>query len=335
MDNLTHTAIGLFLSRAGLKGWTPRATPILLVAANLPDIDIASGFAGPLSYLHYHRHLTHSLAGLPVVAAAAVLLVRYAGRKPLRWGGAFAAALIGVASHLLLDWTNTYGVRLLLPFSENWLRLDTINVIDVWIWAVLLLGLLAPVVSQLVGSEITSGALRPRHHGRTAAIFALLFVLFYSAGRGVLHARAVAVLESRVYQDLQPLRVAALPGAANPLRWRGIVETRDFLAIAEVDLTGEFDPARAIIYQKPDPNPALDAARRTDTFQEFLLFSQFPLWRVLPVPEPEGGSEVDAMDLRFGTPSAPAFVASAVVDGQLNVVRKSFQFGTFRFTKAD
>src|ERR1043165_1620564 len=40
MDPLTHTATGLFLSRAGLNRWTPLATPILLLAANAPDIDI-------------------------------------------------------------------------------------------------------------------------------------------------------------------------------------------------------------------------------------------------------------------------------------------------------
>src|SRR5262252_6337057 len=37
MDNLTHTAIGLFLSRAGLNRLTPRATAILLLASNAPD----------------------------------------------------------------------------------------------------------------------------------------------------------------------------------------------------------------------------------------------------------------------------------------------------------
>jgi len=335
MDNLTHTLIGLFLSRAGLRNWTPRATPILLLAANAPDIDVLSGLAGPLPYLHYHRHLTHSLAAMPVLAAAVVLLVRIAGRSPLSWFKAFCAALIGLASHLLLDWTNPYGIRLLLPFSARWLRLDTTNVIDLWIWAALLVGVLAPLLARLVGSEITSGALRPRHHGRSAAIFALLFVLFYDCGRGVLHARAEAMLESRIYQDLPPLRVAALPGAANPLRWRGVVETREFFAIADVDLTRPFDPSRALVYQKPDPGPALDAARRTPAFQQFLAFSQFPLWRVLPVAEPENGSQVDCMDLRFGTPAAPAFMASALVDARQRVVSTSFQFGPGPIAKAD
>ena len=61
MDPLTHTATGLLLSRAGLNRWTPLATPILILAANAPDIDVVTAAGGSLNYLHYHRHLTHSL----------------------------------------------------------------------------------------------------------------------------------------------------------------------------------------------------------------------------------------------------------------------------------
>src|SRR5436853_2726722 len=119
MDNLTHTAVGLFLSRAGLGRWTPLATPILLLAANAPDIDIVSTAGGSLNYLHYHRHLTHSLLAMPLMALLPVLLVRLIARKPVHWLGAWAAATIAVASHLLLDFTNSYGIRLLLPFSSK------------------------------------------------------------------------------------------------------------------------------------------------------------------------------------------------------------------------
>lgn len=327
MDNLTHTAIGLFLSRAGLNRLTPRATPILLLAANAPDIDVLSWFGGPLNYLHYHRHITHSFVAMPFLAAACVALAAIRGTKPIRWLGAFCAALLGVGSHLLLDWTNVYGVRLLLPFSGDWLRSDITGVVDLWIWIALLVGLAAPVLSHLVGSEITSGSSRARYPGRAAAIFALIFVLLYDCGRGVLHARAVATLESRLYNDAPARRVAAVPGFANPWRWRGIVETANFYALADVDLLGDFDPSRAAIYQKPEPGPALEAARRTPAFQEFARFSQFPLWRVLPVPDPENGSEVDLLDLRFGTPVAPGFIVTALLDSQLKVVRTSFRFG--------
>lgn len=330
MDPLTHTATGLFLTRAGLGRWTPRAAPIVMLAAIAPDVDILSATGGWLNYLHYHRHLTHSLVAMPVMALLTVLVVRVAGRKPVHWLGAFFAALIGVASHVLLDFTNIYGMRLFLPFSGEWLRLDLTSIIDLWIWGVFLLAVAGPFVARLVGSEISSGTARERNHGRASAWFALAFLLCYTCGRGVLHARAVAALESRIYQESVPLRVAAMPDPANPLRWRGLVETSDFYAVEDLNLADEFDPSRGMVFHKGEPDPALDAARRTVTFQEFLRFSQFPLWRVLPAAEPESGWRVEVLDLRFGTPLAPGFMASASLNSKLQVVQTSFQFGTAR-----
>lgn len=330
MDPLTHTATGLFLSRAGLKHWTPLAAPILMLAANAPDVDIVTALGGSLNYLHYHRHLTHSLAAMPVMALLPVLLVRVVARKPVNWLGAFAAAMVAVASHLLLDLTNIYGMRLLLPFSPKWLRLDLTGVIDLWIWSVLLLGVVGPFLGWLVGSEISSGTKRDRRHGRGFAVFALLFLLLYNCGRAVLHTRAVAVLESRIYQESSPLRVAAVPDPANPLRWKGLVETGDFYAVDDLNLAGEFDPTRAAIFHKPDPDPAIEAAGRTAAFREFLRFSQFPLWRISPVPEPENGKLVEVLDMRFGTPLAPGFMVSALLSSRLEVVQTWFQFGAAR-----
>ena len=327
MDPLTHTAVGLFLSRAGLNRWTPRAAPFLMLAANAPDIDVLSGAGGSINYLHYHRHLTHALAAMPVMALLPVLIVRFASRKPVNWPGAFCAALIGVASHLALDLTNIYGIRLLLPFSSEWQHLDLTSVIDPWIWAALLFGIVGPFLARLVGSEISSGAVRERFPGRGFAIFALAFLLVYNCGRYPLHARAVAAIESRLYEGAAPVRSAALPTFANPLRWRGLVEGTDFYAEVNLNLAGDFDPARAAIFHKPDPDPALDAARRTPTFQEVLRFSRFPLWRVSPADEPENSKLVEAMDMRFGSPLAPGFVATAVVDAKLRVLSTSFRWG--------
>jgi inner membrane protein len=330
MDPLTHTLTGLFLSRAGLNRWTPRASAILMLAANAPDIDIVTAAGGSLNYLHYHRHLTHSLAAMPVMAVLPVLLVRGVSRKPVHWLGAFFAALIAVGSHLLLDWTNSYGIRLLLPFSGQWLRLDWTNVLDVWIWAVLLLGLAGPFLARLVGSEIGSGTLRQRYPGRGFAVFALGFLLLYNCGRGTLHGRAVAELQTRIYGESAPLRVAAMPNAANPLDWRGLVETPETYAVVALNLAEQFDPTRAQIFHKPDPSPAMDAASRSATFQQFLGFSQFPLWRVTPADEPENSTLVEAMDMRFGSPLAPGFMAGALVDSRLRVLRTWFQFGAIR-----
>ncbi len=325
MDNLTHTATGLFLSRAGLNRWTPQASAILMLAANAPDIDVLSAAGGSINYLHYHRHLTHSLIGMPVMAILCVLLVRAISRKPVYWPGAFAAAMVGVASHLLLDYTNGYGIRLLLPFSPEYYRLEWTGVIDLWIWAVFLLAFAAPFLARLVGSEITSSARRALYPSRGWPIFALVFVMLYNGARGVLHARATAELNSRIYEEEQPLRVAASPSVANPLRWSGIVETQDFYALTDVNLAQTFDPTRARIVHKADPDPAIDAAKRTEAFQVFLRFSQFPEWSVSPAEELENAKVVSATDMRF-----MGWAVSAIVDAGGRVQRTWLQIGSIK-----
>ena len=324
MDNLTHSATGFFLGRTGLSRGVPHANWILLLAANAPDVDLVSGAGGALAYLNCHRHLTHAIPLAPLLALLPLLLVRVVSRRALPWGRAYLISLAGVGSHLALDFTNIYGVRLMLPFSARWFRLDQTGVVDLWIWSVCLLALVGPVLARLVNAEIGASRAAP---GRGWAVFALLFLLFYNAGRGVLHERAEAVLDARLYDGAAPLRVAALPSAANPFLWRGLVETPDFYSLQEVNLLGEFDPAQGRRFYKPEAAPALSAAAGTRVFRDFLRFSQFPLWRVTPVWEPEPGTRVEAMDLRFGTPSAPAFVATAVVDARGEVRRAWFSFG--------
>jgi inner membrane protein len=287
---------------------------------------VVSTAGGPVGYLRYHRHLTHSLIAMPVLAIFCVLVVRALSRKPLRWAGAFAAALLGVASHLFLDYTNGYGIRLLLPFSGAYYRLDWTNVVDLWIWAAFLLALAAPFLSRLVGSEIASSSRRALYPGRGWPLFALVFLTIYLGARGVLHSRAIGELQSRIYDNAEPLRVAAVPGAANPLRWRGVVETEGFYALPEVNLAGVFDPSQARILHKPEPNAALitamDSAKRTEAFQAFLRFAEFPLWSLTPDDRIENGAVAQASDMRF-----LGWSANALEDVRGGVKRAWIQIG--------
>jgi inner membrane protein len=316
MDNLTHSLTGLMFSRAGLNRFHPRASLILIVAANAPDVDVVSWLGGSLNYLEYHRGITHSLAFMPVMAALPVFLVCALSRSLARWKAAYVLSLIGVASHLMIDWTNVYAIRLLLPFSSAWLHLDWNFVVDIWIWAVLLLAVIGPWLGRLVSSEI--GA-KPGS-GRGLAIFALLFFAAYDFGQYMLHERALATLNSRIYQGAAPIRVDAFPGPLNPLRWTGWVEGANFATRFDLNLAGEFDPQSGTTFYKPEPSPALEAARQTVTFRKFLDFSIYPLWSITPVDEPEGGKLVQCQDERFG------FGAAAIVDRSNRVVRSWFHF---------
>jgi hypothetical protein len=87
---------------------------------------------------------------------------------------------------------------------------------------------------------------------------------------------------------------------------------------------------RPTLFHKPDPDPAIDAARRNPVIREFLSFNQIPLWRVTPWQEVENSRLVEVFDMRFGSPSAPGFMARAIVNERGEVVDSSFQFGTPR-----
>jgi inner membrane protein len=290
---------------------------VLILSANIPDIDIVTIARGTFDYFQYHRGITHAVAMAPVMALLPVFFVCAIGRTMRDWKAAYVLSLIGVLSHLLLDWTNAYGVRFLLPFSADWFRLDLNSLTDFWIWGVLLLAFLGPLLGRLVSAEIGAkpGA------GRGLALFALAFIPAYDFGRYLIHQRALETLNSRIYQGGPPIRVAAFPiSAGNPFDWAGWVERPDFVVRFSMNLLGEFDPTDGTIIYKPEPGPVLDAARQAFLVRKFLEFAQFPLWRVTPMPEPEGARRVEVRDWRF------PFTASVTVDASNRVLSSSFHY---------
>jgi inner membrane protein len=306
MENLTHSLVGLMLARVGLEKTTPRGTAMMVLAANAPDVDAVFWFGGQLPYLEYHRTYAHSLAFVPLVALLPMLLVR----ARFSWRS-WIASMIGVLSHLLLDWTNSYGILLGLPFSSHRFRLDTVNLIDVWVWAILL--------GAVALTALSRGNIVAR---RGWAWAALLLLLAFESVRVVAHDRAVQTMAARLYEGAPPLRVTALPEAFNPLIWRGVVEGAGFVVIVPVNLAGKYDPLAGRLYRDPPPIPAMDAALRTRPFAVFRRFSQLPFWEVTPVAE---GVRLDLFDLRFGSPGSPGFAeVTAIADRQGVVLRSGF-----------
>lgn len=323
MDNVTHTLTGLMLARAGLGKSTQRGGALMLMlAANVPDIDVFySGFPGGMRYLEYHRGYTHSLLMVPVMALVPLLLARWLAKASISWAAYFACVL-GVLSHLAMDLTNVYGVRLLLPFSARWLRLDITEIIDPWMLLILALAIAAPWLSGLVSAEI--GGKKPAGPRRGWAIFALVAILAYEGFREASHARAVAMMESRLYGDQAASRITAVPGGIDPMRWRGVVETQNSVLDVDVLVTGDYDPGSGEVDYKAPDSPALEAARKTDTFQAFAKFNQLPFWKVTSAG---GNTRVQLIDLRFGTPQRAGFATSALIAPDGRVLESRFGLG--------
>jgi inner membrane protein len=316
MDNVTHTLTGLALARAGLKRFTPHGTLLLVIAANLPDIDMVSWFRGWLSVIENHRGYTHSFIGLPVMAALAVLLTALLVRKRLAWRGACLLAFIGVASHFLLDWSMSYGVRPLIPFSSRWLHLDWYPLLDWVVLGVLAVSWLAPALGKLVSEEIGAR----RGSGKGFAVFALGFIVVYGCFRGVMHARVMSQLNSRLYEKVlggPATRMAAFPQSANPFAWNAVVAGEHAYRLYTVSPYGTFDPGSGQLLYKTSWDSTLDRVSRATPFQYALYFSRFPYWE--KAPESQSLTRVSVTDVRFGRPGESFFRVSAVVDAAGNI----------------
>ena len=309
MEPLTHFLTGACMGRAGLNRKTALATLTLTLAAEAPDLDVIGRFWGRAVGFAHHRGFTHSLVGVPLDAAVVVgfvyFLWRLRGRKikdpkrPPRWGLLYFYACLAGLSHIVLDFTNNYGVRPFWPFSEKWYSWDIVFIVEPVTLVVLVLGLIAPSLSALIDKEIGVRSRGPR--GRVAATLALIGIVLLWGLRDYEHRRAVNALEARTYNDVDPLRVSAYPKMIDPFHWSGVVETRDFFALAPLDsITPEVDPeGRMEIRYKPEETPITIAAKKSYAGRVFLDWAQYPITETETLESSPRGYIVHFQDLRY------------------------------------
>ena len=324
---------GACLGRAGFNRKTALATATATLAAEAPDIDVFGSLKGPVFGFGHHRGFTHSFLGLVPVAALVVGLIyviwRLRGRKvknpdlPPRWGVLFGIAYLVGLSHILLDFTNNYGVRPFWPFSERWYSWDIVFIADPVILALLVGGLVLPAFFGLIDRELGVRSRGPR--GRWGAIAALLGLVVFWGVRDYEHRRAVNALEARTYEGANPVRVSAYPEWWSPVHWSGVVETENFFAIMMVESsTPEVDPGgeMQVIY-KPEETPVTLAAKRSYLGQVYLDWAQYPMTETEQVAE---GYVVRFRDLRYAYPGSKGrsvLGSSVELDRNLNVIAEN------------
>jgi inner membrane protein len=340
MEPVTHFLTGACIGRAGLNRKTAYATLVAVLAAEAGDIDILWGLGGPVEELKHHRGITHTLIAAPVVAAATVGMVwlydRWRTTRRLRktsalahdsktlqrpspqkihWGWLYLTAIISALSHLLLDWTNNYGLRPFFPFNPRWYAGSLVFIAEPVMWVLLGSAIIIPALLGLVGGEI--GARRPAFRGRGWAIFALTGIVLLWGWRRAEQGRARMLVENAQVATAPVKRMAFEPYPVNPFRWHAILETDAYYQTAEVGTrTGEIvsDPLQNVIF-KPSITAATEAAKRTPLGQVYLDWGTWAVVRDLgpfPIPGNIRGLEpprlpagrqwttVKFTDLRFG-----------------------------------
>ena len=306
------------MARSGFNRKTALATVTMTLAAEAADIDVFWEFKGSIPGLEHHRGITHSFLGVPFIAAAVLALVyllhRYRqGRKlilpnrpakglPVRWGFLYFCALLAALSHLLLDYTTAYGIRLFEPFNFRWYSWDIVSIVEPLILIALVAGLALPAFFGLIGSEIGERRKGPR--GRGAAITALVCMVALWGVRDYQHRRALTAMNSLLYHQAEPARVAAYPYMIDPFRWHGVVETADFFETLPVNSRQpEVEDEQGILYYKPPVTPVSQAAKASYMGRVYLDWAVFPYVTQQKLEDVTGVYLVNFLDLRYAYPS--------------------------------
>lgn len=213
MDPLTHILLGANLGYAAFGRKLARtAAGVAGLAAFAPDIDVfIHSAADPLVAIEHHRGFTHALAFAPVGAAvvAALWLARAEWRTWARWRLLWACALLGYASHSLLDAATTYGTQLWWPFSRHRESWDLIAIVD-------------PLFTLTLAAGLAVALFR-RHLRPSAAVLTL--GAGYIVLGGVQHARARAAQHTLITaRGHAPERCEIMPTVGNNLVWRALYQ---------------------------------------------------------------------------------------------------------------
>jgi len=300
MFNSTHSFVGLAIAKTGPETWVRHATLTAVIASNLPDVDSVAGFWGTATYLEQHRGITHSLAGIPVLAMllAAVMYI-FSGN----FWKTYAIAVMAMATHPALDYLNPYGLRPFLPWNNTWYYGDYLVIIDLYLDALLLLGL-------VVGWRVPS-------RKKLAAYVSLLLAVGYIGFRAEMHRRAAA--------QVHGVDKFALLPTENAQRWDLFSATGNHLSSTDICLFPCSRTDRETIQTESAPaSEIVREAATTRSAQTLLRFARFP---VTHVQQSGSAYRVTFFDFRFYSPSRNASVAAEVVlDQSGHVLKEDISF---------
>ncbi|MGE0313424.1 MAG: metal-dependent hydrolase [Lautropia sp.] len=342
MDPLAHTLFGAALAESGLKHRARYATASLLIGANLPDIDGLANWWGSDVALGVRRGHTHGILAillLPLVLTAGLALWHrwrgqtdpIVGAPPWRPRTLLALSALAVASHPLLDWLNTYGVRLLMPFDGRWFYGDTLFIIDPWFWLLTAAGVVLArsadrraiagwVVLAVLASALVLGtglvpiavkwiwclgvvglvALRARRpaHGnaqkaaQNASRLGLAALALYI---GVAYGLARLAESGVSHRSTTSVSVQANPMPGVPFAHRLVVTEGLRYRIEAADGTVHELPRRV-------PDAVVQEAMRAPSVRGFMNWTRFPYWTV---EEAADHWTVRFIDLRYQGPDLP------------------------------
>jgi inner membrane protein len=145
MDSITQAVLGAAIGEAVLgKKIGNKATVIGAIIATIPDLDVVFYlFYDKFEMLSIHRGFSHSI----LFSILGALLIAFALSKikwlqNIKFNTLLLCTWLCLFTHTLLDTFTAYGTQLFLPFSDQRVGFDSINVVDPLYTVPLIIGLI-------------------------------------------------------------------------------------------------------------------------------------------------------------------------------------------------
>lgn len=282
MDNLCHALVGAAAGRAGLARRTTLGMSTLVIANNLPDLDVAV-FATNTLAVSFRRGWTHGVlaqATLPLLLTGVmlaydrlVLRKRVNAPPPAIPRELLLLSYVGVLLHVFMDLMNSYGIRLLMPFSGQWFYGDALFIVDPWLYLTLGLGWWGSRQRE------RRGAADPGRPARVGVALASIYVLLMF-GSNVAARSAVRDGLARAGRA-DETRFMVTPVAVNPFSREVVVDVGDRYEKGNLWFAPlpHFRPAGFGMPKGLD-DPDVQQALQSPRALAFLRWSRFPFVQV-------------------------------------------------------
>jgi inner membrane protein len=191
-----------------------------------------------------------------------------------------------------------------MPFVDRWQYADTLFIVDPWMWAVLVVGIM---VSRWLERRGSLAHTRPSR----LALYAIASYIALMAGSG-LWARSIVSKEIAAAGWAPDARFMVAPEPLNPFRRRVVIDDGGAYRVGTLRWVPQPEFAMdSLVFWKRDDDPLARRAARTRDGDLFLQWARFPFF-VVPL-QPTDPTVVHIVDARYTVEPGPGFGAVAVV----------------------
>lgn len=334
MDPLTNSLAAFALSRTGLGRLTRHGEFVIILSANLPDLDVLAVPGSWTNLLSFVGGPLHSIAAAPVLAGLAATTLWLFCRRKADLLKVWLLALAGVVLRLALDLTSVSGIQLLYPLDRTWFHLDLLPWFDPWLFLLLLCFAFWPWLSYLVNFEMGIREIA----GRGVAFATLLLAFAYTGYRASNHAEALSIVQRHNFGAEAPLHEICFPDSYSLVRVHCVIETESYFANIDYFTNRDFDAGAAQLLRRQQPTIWSAAQLESSWYRQIADRLRAPYWTVFPADFPAGATEMVMRDLVLAPEPHSRFRLRLLMDAQERLREESLvvdlqEFGRFESTR--